>query len=178
MRSRGMMVIGIIFVVLGLIALISTLTGFDFMAICIPTVLILLGVWVLWRPSMVRGDTETHFQLLGDVKRMGAWTVVKEEIWSFIGDVDIDLTSAQVPAGETSLHLYNFIGDVEIFLPATVGLSLTADGFLNSIKWMGAKQDNFLTSTHLTTAGYDQAERKVRVDVTSFIGDIKVRPPA
>ncbi len=176
MRPRGMMAFGIILIALGLIALISSLTGFDFWAICFPTGLILLGIWVLWRPRMVRGDTEIHFQLLGDVKRTGAWTVQKEEIWSFIGDVVFDLSQAQVPTGETTLHAYNFIGDIKIYVPAGVGLSLVADGFLNSIKWMGAKQDNFFTTSHLTTPGYDQAERKVRVEVTSFIGDIKVNP--
>jgi predicted membrane protein len=176
MRPRGMVIFGIILISLGVLALISSLTNIDFGAICFPTVLILLGIFVLMRPRMVRGDTELHFQLLGDVKRMGAWTVVKEEIWSFIGDIDIDLSQAQVPAGETTLHAYNFIGDVEIYVPAGVGLAIVADGFLNSVKWMGSKQDNFLTTTHLTTEGYEQAERKVRVEVTSFIGDIKVHP--
>lgn len=176
MRPTGMMVFGIVLVVLGLMALLSTLTGIEFGGICFPTFLILLGAWVLLRPRMVQGDREIHFQLLGDVKRMGDWTVQKEEIWSFIGDIDIDLGRAQVPLGETSLHVYNFIGDVEIYVPPQVGLMLIADGFLNSIKWMGAKQDNFLTSAQLTTPGYEQAERKVRVEVTSFIGDIKVHP--
>ncbi len=174
MRPRGMMVLGIILVVLGLMALVSSLTGIDFGAICFPLGLILLGVWVLWRPRMVQGDRETHFQLIGDVKRVGDWTVQKEEIWSFIGDIDIDLAHALVPAGETSIHCYNFIGDVEVYAPAGVGLMLVADGFLNSIKWMGAKQDNFFTSSQMTTPGYEQAERKVRIEVTSFIGDIKV----
>jgi predicted membrane protein len=171
-----MMIFGVILVVLGLLALISNLTGIDFGAFCFPTVLILLGVWVLLRPRMVRGDREIHFQLLGDVKRMSDWTVQKEEIWSFIGDIDLDLGRAQVPPGETGIHAYNFIGDVEIYVPAGVGLMLVADGFLNSIKWMGAKQDNFFTSSQLTTPGYEQAERRVRVEVTSFIGDIKVHP--
>ncbi len=176
MRPRGMMVLGIILVVLGLTALISNLTGIDVEGICFPTFLILLGIWVLLRPQMVRGDREIHYQLLGDVKRMGDWTVQKEEIWSFIGDVDIDLGRAQVPLGETSIRAYNFIGDVEIYVPPDVGLMLVADGFLNSVKWMGAKQDNFLTSSQLNTDGYEQAERKVRVEVISFIGDIKVHP--
>lgn len=174
MRTRGMMIFGIILVALGLMALISTLTGIDFGAFCFPILLILLGVWVLVRPRMVRGDREIHFQLLGDVKRMNDWTIRNEEIWSFIGDIDIDLGRAQVPPGETSIQAYNFIGDVEIYVPAGVGLMLVADGFLNSIKWMGAKQDNFFTSSQMTTPGYEQAERKVKVGVTSFIGDIKV----
>jgi lia operon protein LiaF len=178
MRPRGLMVFGIILIAFGLIALISTVTGFDFWQVCFPVGLILLGVWVLWRPRMVRGDTEIHFQLIGDVKRTGSWTFKKEEIWSFIGDIDIDLNQVQVVPGENKLHAYNFIGDVDIIVPSDIGLSLIADGFLNSIKWMGTKQDNFFTTAHLTTPGYDQAERKVQIEVTSFIGDIKVNPAA
>lgn len=175
MRPRGLMVLGMILIVLGVISLISNLTGFDLWQICFPVGLILLGVWVLWRPRMVSGDRETHFQLFGDIKRATGWTLQNEEIWSFIGDIDIDLSRAQVPAGETSLHAYNMIGDVEIDVPGGIGLMLVVSSFLNSINWMGAKEDHFFTITQLVTTGYEQAERKVRVEVTSFIGDIKVR---
>jgi len=175
MRPKGLIVLGIIFIVLGLTALVSTLTGYDFGAICFPLGLILLGVWVLWRPRMVSGERETHFQFLGDVKRTDNYALHNEEIWSFIGDIDIDLSRAQVAVGETSLRAYNFIGDVEVDVPTGVGLMLVADGFLTSIKWMGAKEDNFLTGAQHATPSYEQAERKVRLEVTSFIGDIKVR---
>lgn len=177
MRSRGVMLIGIFLILMGVLALISNLTGVNFSRMCFPTVLILLGVLVLFRPRMVKEDTRVDFTLLGEYKRDGAWLVENTEIWSGIGEVKLDFTQSVIPAGETRIHIYHFLGDVVLRPGASMGLSLAASGLLNTVKWMGAKQDNFLNAVQLSTANFSQAERKVIVEVTTFVGDIKVIPP-
>lgn len=177
MRSRGVMLIGIFLILMGVLALISNLTGINFSRMCFPTVLILLGVLVLLRPRMVKQDTRVDFTLLGEYKRDGAWLVENTEIWSGIGEVKLDFTQAVIPAGENRIHIYHFVGDVVLRPDASMGLSLAASGLLNTVKWMGAKQDNFLNAVQLSTANFSQAERKVIVEVTTFVGDVKVIPP-
>jgi predicted membrane protein len=176
MRKRGLMVIGILLIVLGLLALISNLTGINFSNFCFPAGLILIGIWVLVRPRMVR-DNQVEFNLIGDYKREGAWAVQPSEIWSGIGTIKLDFNTADVPSGETFIHVYSLVGDVILRPGPAVGLALTANGLINSIKWMGAKQDNFLNSVQLTTADYARAERRVQIEVTTLVGDIKVVPP-
>jgi len=176
MKSRGVMIIGIFLVVMGLLALISNLFKIDFSNVCLPTILILLGVLVLLRPRMVKEGTNVDFTLIGEYKRSGLWKVGKSEIWSGIGEVKLDFSQADVPPGETSLHIYNLIGDVSLRTSDKVGLSLTANGLINTVKWWGAKQDNFLNEVRLTTPNYDQAECRVKVEVTTLIGDIKAHP--
>lgn len=171
------MLIGIFLILMGVLALISNLTGINFSRMCFPTVLILLGVLVLLRPRMVKQDTRVDFTLLGEYKRDGAWLVENTEIWSGIGEVKLDFTQAVIPAGENRIHIYHFVGDVVLRPDASMGLSLAASGLLNTVKWMGAKQDNFLNAVQLSTANFSQAERKVIVEVTTFVGDVKVIPP-
>ncbi|MHB1120890.1 MAG: cell wall-active antibiotics response protein LiaF [Bellilinea sp.] len=173
MWSRGIMVIGIFLIVMGILALISNLTGINFSSFCFPTSLILLGVLVLLRPRMVKEGTRVDFMLLGEYKRSGLWAVEPAEIWSGIGEVKLDFTQAEIPTGETTIRIYHFVGDVVLRPGAAMGLMLSANGMLNTVKWMGARQDNFLNALQLSTPNYDQAERKVKVDVTNFVGDIK-----
>lgn len=175
MRTRGVMILGIFLIVMGLIALVSNLTGINFSNACLPVLLIFMGLLVLLRPRMVKEGVDVDFILLGEFKRSGAWKVAPQEIWSGLGEVKLDFTQADVPTGETPIHIYHLIGDVVLNPGNSVGLSLTANGLLNTVKWMGAKQDNFLNSLQLTTANYEQAERKVAVEVTNVIGDIKVQ---
>lgn len=176
MRTRGVMIIGIFLIVMGIIALVSNLTGFNFSNVCLPTILILMGLLVLLRPKMVKAGVDVDFILLGEYKRNGVWKVAPVEIWSGLGEVKLDFSQADVPIGETPIHIYHLIGDVVLRPGDTVGLSLTANGLLNTVKWMGAKQDNFLNSIQLSTANYSQAERKVLVEVTNLVGDVKVQP--
>lgn len=176
MRTRGIMIIGILLILMGVIALISNLTGINFSSACLPTVLILMGLLVLFRPKMVKEGVGVDFVLLGEYKRSGVWQVAPVEIWSGLGEVKLDFSQAEVPVGETPIHIYHLIGDVVLIPGDAVGLSLTANGLINTVKWMGAKQDNFLNSVQLSTANYSQAERRVAVEVTNLIGDVKVKP--
>jgi len=176
MRTRGFMYIGVILIVFGLLALVSNITGINYSAFCFPAGLIIVGLWVLVRPGMVK-NSSVEFNILGDHKHEGAWTVKPGEIWSGIGSVKLDFTSADVPAGETFIHIYSIIGDVSLRPGENVGLELTTNGLINTIKWMGAKQDNFLNSVQMATSNFAQAERKVRVEVTTLIGDVKVIAP-
>jgi predicted membrane protein len=177
MRSRGFMFIGILLIFFGLLALVSNLTGIEFGNFCFPVGLILIGVWVLARPRMVKSGAQVEFNILGEHKRSGVWAVKPVEIWSGVGEVKLDFTQAEVPPGETRIHIYSLVGDIMLRPGANMGLQLTANGLVNSIKWMGAKQDNFLNSVQLTNPEFAQADRKLFVEVTALIGDIKVIPP-
>lgn len=177
MRSRGFMFLGILLILFGLLALVSNLTGIELGSFCFPAGLILLGLWVLVRPKMVKDGSAVEFNLLGEFKRSGGWTVRPVEIWSGVGEVKLDFSQAEVPPGETHLHIYSLVGDIVLRPGTNMGLQLTANGMVNSIKWMGAKQDNFLNTVQLATPEFSQTERKLLVEVTALVGDIKVIPP-
>jgi lia operon protein LiaF len=137
--------------------------------------LILLGVWLIARPQVAGPDTRFVQQFIGDIKRDGAWPVEDTEFWSFIGDVDMDMTLAQFPAGETTMRLYSFIGDVRVYLPPHVAVTATCSAFINDVRILDQKQEGFLNTVTVTSRDYETAEHRLHLEVNSFVGDVKVR---
>jgi lia operon protein LiaF len=137
--------------------------------------LILLGIWMIFRPRWVRGGTEVSFLLLGDHDRFGAWQVTDQEFWSFVGDIDLDMTHAEIPTGETTIRAFGFVGDVKLRLPEDVGFSVSSTAFLTSANLFGEKQDNLLVPYQISSANYETAERKIRLEATYFVVTVKLR---
>jgi lia operon protein LiaF len=176
MRDKGSAVVGTVLIGLGAMFLLSIWLRINLWGCFWPGLLIVLGVAILVRARAMPAGTRSEFVLLGDIDRAGDWPVTREETWIGIGDVDLDFTRASVPAGETAIGLRGFIGDVEVIVPRSVGLAIIASGFVTNVKWAGHKeQPVFLGPYHYQSEGYATAERKVRLETSFFIHDLKLR---
>jgi lia operon protein LiaF len=175
MRNKWQIFIGGFIVLIGLTVLIGNLTDYNPWKLFWPLVLIGLGVFVLVRPRMVSADTSLRQKLLGEIHLRGEWDVTDEEMWLLVGDVDIDLTRARIPAGETRFRVFGIVGEVELLLPADVGISMQANAFLTEARVLGEKSESFLSAPPYVSAGYDLAERKIRLEVNYFVADVKVK---
>jgi predicted membrane protein len=175
MRNQGQLFIGLILVFAGVLFLAGTVFNINMWAFCWPLGLIMLGVWLIARPQMAGPDTRFMQQFIGEIRREGAWQVEDSEIWSFIGDVEMDMTQAHFPVGETKLRLYSFIGDVRIDLPPHVAITATCNAFVNDVRILDEKQEGFLNTVTVTSRDYETAEHRLRLEVTGFVGDVKVR---
>ena len=60
MRNQGMALIGALLMIAGIFLLLGNLFDFNLWAVCFPLGLILLGLFVLFRPRMVGPDTSSH----------------------------------------------------------------------------------------------------------------------
>jgi lia operon protein LiaF len=175
MRNRGQYILGGVLIFMGVLFLLGTLFDVNAWALCWPTILVLAGLWLLLRPRLAGGNQAVDVVLIGDLDRGGAWTVRDQEFYVGIGDVDLDLTRADIPLGETSIRIYGLIGDVEILIPQGVGITATSTAFVTDARFNDRKQDGFLTPVTFTSPDYDAAERKIRVEVLSFINELKLR---
>jgi lia operon protein LiaF len=110
------------------------------------------------------------------MRRKGTWQVKNEEIWTFLGDVFLDLTGAEIPGGETVYRIYGFIGDVDLIVPQGVGVSVSSAGFINDVKILGHKRSSIVFPIDFASEDYETAERKIRLDVAFFISDVKAKP--
>lgn len=174
MRDQGQIILGSLVLLIGLALLAGQFFDVNVWAICWPLGLILLGVWLAFRPRMVLPGTSINIKPLGDVKRYGAWQVAGEEIWMFAGDVVLDLVHAGLPPGETEIRIFGFIGDINLILPQDFAFSISASGFVIDSKIFGSKRDSFLSPIEYTTPGYQIAERRLRLITTFFILDLDV----
>lgn len=172
MRNQSQLVVGVIILLLGLIFLIGNLFNINVWAFIWPFILIVLGLWLLFRPRLVSTGTAINFHPLGDVQRRGTWSVADEEIWMFVGDITLDFTNATLPPGETKLRVIGFVTDIDVFLPAEVGLSISSTAFLTDAKVFGEKNERFLIPVNVVSDNYEAAERKIHLETVLFVADL------
>lgn len=107
----------------------------------------------------------------------GYWELQPLNISHFIGDTVIDLTKASIPYGETKINVSSFIGDVKIFVPhdVDVEVSVTASSFIGDQRVFDRRSDGMFGNTKVQSNYYMDAPRKIRINVSMFIGDVIVK---
>lgn len=175
MQIRSQTYWGIAIILIGVALLLGNIFDIDFGVYCWPTFLILLGVWLLVKPQMTDPDTTLTQKFIGDVYRSGDWEVNDEEFWAFVLDYDLDFTKAMIPKGETRLRANAFVNEFDVIVPENVGVSVTATGFVSTLKVNGEEREAILSPVKWETADFATAERRIRLEVNSFVSEITVR---
>jgi lia operon protein LiaF len=138
-------------------------------------ILIGLGVWFLISHSRTQDNPNIHFSFFGDHNTRGHYVLTDEEYDSFIGDTTIDLGMAEIPAGEKTIRFSGFIGDVKVYVPAGVGVSLNSNALITDAHFFGdARSDVFLSTSYFETPGFASAEKRIHLECNYFINDIRV----
>lgn len=172
MNKKGQLILGSALVILGLMSLISNIFKIDFSAVCWPTVLILLGAWLIWRPKFIQGGGEVNIKPLSNIHRSQAWSVEPEEIWMLVGDVHLDFTQAEIPIGETPIRIFGFVGSVTLLAPANVQISGASSAFLTDANLFGKKQERFVTTLRYSLGDDPNSERLIRLETFFFVCDL------
>ncbi len=104
------------------------------------------------------------------------WELKPMNISHFIGDTVLDLTKAQIPAGETRVHISSFIGDVKVFLPNDfeVGIHVVSSAFIGDVAVLDHKEGGIFKNMNIETPFYQDTDKKVTLVVSTFIGDVRV----
>ena len=174
MQSRGQVFVGGFLLLLGIGFLLANVLKINFWAICFPAGLILIGALLLVRPKVFDTSATSSWYLFGDVKRDGEWTPADEELWLLFGNTRLDFTQAQLPTGETHIRVGGLIGDVDVLVPAGVGVQVSASGLITDLRTPSDKFDRFLSPANSVSPGYAAAERKLHLSTTFLIADIDV----
>ncbi len=174
MRNQGQMVLALVIIAIGVVLFIGSVLDVDVWALCFPTALILVGIWILLGPRLAGPDRTVRQKLLGDIRRRGIWEVSDEEFWLGIGDVRLDMSEAEIPPGETELRVWHFVGDVRLHVPEGVGVSVSSTAVVTDVRFFGKKREGILSPVRMTSDDYESAERTIRLEVTSLVGDVRV----
>ncbi|WP_235885381.1 cell wall-active antibiotics response protein LiaF [Paenibacillus cymbidii] len=115
---------------------------------------------------------------IGDI-HMGKefWKLEPMNISHFIGDTVIDLTTASIPNGETRIDVSAFIGDVKLFVPndMQVEVKVSTSAFIGDMKVFDRHEGGLFRNMQMQTPRYADADKKIRVNVSMFIGDVTVK---
>jgi lia operon protein LiaF len=92
-----------------------------------------------------------------------------------ICDVKIDLSKAIIPEGETTLVISSLIGDVDIYVPYDLDVSVSTSVTAGSLEVLGLEQNGINNRMNVTSPGYETAARKVKISISILLGDVDVR---
>lgn len=176
MRSQGRILIGTLIIIAGVLLLLGAVFDINVGLFCFPVGLILLGIWLLFRPQMVGPETGFRVAFFGPVRRDGRWQVTDQEIWLAVGDVRLDLGEADIPSGVTDIRIFAFVADVRLLLPPGVGAAISSTSFVSDIKLFDRKREGIVAPVHMSSDGYDEAQRKVHLETVCFVAEVKVEP--
>lgn len=113
---------------------------------------------------------------IGDIHYTGeAFELNDLMIWNGIGDVRLDLTKAMIPEGETVIIVQGMICQINFFVPDDLAVTIVASSFVGEVSLFHEKQDGLNQQLSVATKGYKQAPRRVKLVLSSVIGEVKVR---
>lgn len=122
-------------------------------------------------------DTQTRSGFIGDI-HIGEdyWDLKPLNISHFIGDTVLDLTKAHVEYGETRITISSFIGDVKVYVPNDyeIGVQVQSSAFIGDVKILGRKEGGLFNNVNIASPTYHEADKKIKLVVSTFIGDVRV----
>ncbi|NUU63761.1 cell wall-active antibiotics response protein LiaF [Paenibacillus agri] len=123
-------------------------------------------------------DSTNRSAFIGDI-HMGRdhFQLKHTNISQFIGDTVIDLTNAQIAYGETKINISAFVGDIKVFIPddMDLGVSVNSSSFIGDMQVLDESRSGFMSNVQFKTPYYKERGKKVRITVSAFIGDVKVK---
>lgn len=123
------------------------------------------------------GEKVNKSAFIGDVHMGSEYFELKPtNISQFIGDTVLDLTKAQIPYGKTKINISAFIGDIKIYVPddMDLGIKVNSSSFIGDMSILSQSRSGFMSSVQSSTPYYKEAQKKIVINVSAFIGDIKV----
>ncbi len=122
-------------------------------------------------------NTQHRSGFIGDI-HIGEdyWELKPLNISHFIGDTVLDLTKAHVPETETKIHISSFIGDVKVYVPNDydIAVQVVSNAFIGDAKVLGQREGGIFTNVNIETPYYHEAEKRIKIIVSTFIGDVRV----
>ena len=174
MRNQGQLIFAVVLILLGAMFMVGNIFDVNVWRLAWPVGIILFGLWLLFLPRSSASDTSTQVPI-GNFRRKGDWQVADEDILLGIGDVVLDMTSAEIPLGETRIRVWGFVADIKLTLPQDVGLSVSSNGLFTEVKGLGKKREGFTATLRVNSDNYEDAERKIRLEASYFIADVKIK---
>lgn len=135
------------------------------------------AAWDEHHESHRDGEKINRSAFIGDIHLGRDYFELKPtNLSQFIGDTVLDLTNAHIPFGETKINISAFIGDIKVYVPedTDLGISVNSSSFIGDMSVLNEARSGFMSSFQTKTPFYKEARKKIRINISAFIGDIKV----
>lgn len=119
---------------------------------------------------------DSRSSLIGDFHlTSGRFELSHLHVWHGIGDVVIDLSRAMLVNQEARLSVDGWVGDVTIYVPVDLPVSVSAEVSVGDLEVFGHRQGGISRCVMVRSDHYDTAVNKVQLHISLLVGDIKVK---
>lgn len=154
-----------------------------------PLFLVILGIMLLFPGKKGKAVFKVHFQpggktqmreykraFMGEfVRGPGSWVLDDSTLHHSIGTVNLDLTHAIIPEREVFLDISGYVGEASIYLPPGLPFKAECSIGLGEITVLDQHESGSGRYVQIQSEGYDQATKKVNIQVHWKIGEINIR---
>ncbi|MDI7247256.1 MAG: cell wall-active antibiotics response protein [Bacillota bacterium] len=181
-RSQGVFsasgVFGLVLVVLGVV-IIGRNLGLYYVDLSIiwrvlwPAVIILIG-WSLIRGSSGAGGT--HWAVMSGIEcKAPGWNLEQGNYIAFMGGVELDLTTANIPDGTTTLNLTAIMGGIEVKVPADLAVECQGTAILGGVHCLDEEGGGIVASRAFSRPGAEGASKKLIIHAWTLMGGVDVK---
>lgn len=127
-------------------------------------------------PNHIFSADETRSSLIGDFHlTTGRYEMRNLNIWHGVGNVVIDLSRALLPDEECFLVVNGWIGDVTIYVPIDLPVSVSAEVTVGDLEVLGHRQGGLNRQVRMSAQHYESSGKKVNIVISLIVGDIDVK---
>ena len=138
--------------------------------------LIAMGVLTALAGWRARRFTRRLRRAFGHVRSAEeGWRVDDAVISTVLGDISLDFRGTDLPSGETELTLLCWLGTLQVVVPHDFAVSVSAQVLVGTVDALGRREEGLVRDVDARTAGYDEAPRRLRLHVSTLVGEARVR---
>ncbi|MFW5986173.1 MAG: LiaF transmembrane domain-containing protein [Halanaerobiales bacterium] len=176
-KNRLNMGIGLLILVLG-IAIIARNLGyytFDFSILwklLWPLLLIYIGYNIL--KSETFSGSGSWAVMSGIERKQKGWELKDESYNALMGGIDLDLTAADIPEGETTLNMNVIMGGIDIKAPKELPIIFRGNCILGGISLFDEESGGILVNREFVNNGSEDTTKKLVINSLCIMGGIDI----
>lgn len=147
-----------------------------FWSILLAALLIIAG-FNLIRGRALAERSGGRWAFLGGVKVGGSspWKLESGSYFAFMGGIDMDLTAAEIPDGETLLDLTAIMGGIDVKIPPDLAVVYEGTAILGGIAFKDQEDGGIVASRKIGEPGEAADGKYLRIQARAFMGGIDIK---
>ena len=118
----------------------------------------------------------TDYKLVGEIdKGREAWVLDDLDLYNVAGETKINLATALINEGEATINIRGLAGEIEILVPIDLPVKVRARVLAGEVKLFAEASSGITTQEIYISDNYDDATKKVKIDLELKAGEVNVR---
>lgn len=137
--------------------------------------LIMAGVNLI-RGRALAGQGGGRWAFLGGIKvgSLKSWKLESGSYFAFMGGIDMDLTAAEIPEGETLLDLTAIMGGIDVKIPPHLAVVYEGTAFLGGVTFKDHEDGGIVAGCKVSEPG-EQGGAVLRIQARAFMGGVEIK---